>query len=104
MVTWNCHEAMIDIVHVSVVSRNRTEVVDAGRPSKDRTGRIDRRDITVGTTQIAVEHTICVDIGSHDSFKVVEARRTIGRTPRPLKAASARAGSIEGLKRTVGAA
>jgi hypothetical protein len=30
---WNCQEAMIDIVHVSVVSRNRHEVVDAGRPS-----------------------------------------------------------------------
>ena len=51
-------KAVVHVVHVYEISRNRPEVVDAGRPSKDRTGRIDCRDITVGTTQIAVEHTI----------------------------------------------
>src|ERR1700730_7246667 len=47
MVARNCHEAMVDIVHVSVVPRDRPEVVDTVRESIGRPDRVDGHDLAV---------------------------------------------------------
>src|SRR6266480_4205456 len=58
----------------------------------------------MGGTQVAVEHIIRVNVGSHDGAQVVQVGRAVGGTARALVDVRARTGSVERRKLALGTA